>query len=173
MRSGDMVAIGGLVTDGGELLLRVYRSPLPIVCACTGHAIAAGALTLLASHYRVGADGPFRTSLVETAIGLVLPDWAVVLADERLSSRHVQQAAVESRLYDPQGALEAGFLDRVVGADAVLDAALEDAARLAAFSPQAYAGNALKVRGPGIERLEAAVARDRAAVDAAAQPDPR
>jgi enoyl-CoA hydratase len=168
MRSGDMVAIGGLVTDGGELLLRMYRSPLPIVCACTGHAIAAGALTLLASHFRVGAEGPFRTALVETAIGLVLPDWAVVLAGERLSPRHLQQAAVESRVYDPHGALEAGFLDRVVGPDEVIDAALEEAARLAAFSPPAYAGNALKVRGPGIERLEAVVGADRAAVNAAA-----
>jgi enoyl-CoA hydratase len=166
MRSADLAAIGGLVTDGGELLLRVYRSPMPIVCACTGHAIAAGALTLLASHFRVGAEGAFRTSLIETAIGMVLPDWAVVLAGERLTPRHLQQAAIESRQYDPPGALEAGFLDRVVPAAEVVERAVEDAARLAAFSTEAYAGNALKVRGPGIERLSAAVGRDRAAVDA-------
>ena len=167
MRGGDLVAIGGLVTDGGELLLRFYRSGLPIVCAASGHAVAAGALTLLASHFRVGADGPFRISLIETAIGMVLPDWAIVLAGERLSPGHLQQAAIESRVYDPATAVEAGFLDRVVPAESLLEAALEEATRLAAFAPDAYAGNAAKVRGPGIDALADAVARDRAAVQAA------
>jgi enoyl-CoA hydratase len=164
MRGGDLAAIGGLVTDGGELLLRIYRSPMPIVCAASGHAIAAGALTLLASHFRVGAEGPFRIALTETAIGMVLPDWAIVLAGERLTPRHAQQAAVEARVYDPHGAVEAGFLDRVVAADRLMDAAMEESTRLAAFAPDAYAGNAAKMRGPGVAALEAAVGRDRDAV---------
>jgi enoyl-CoA hydratase len=168
MRGTDLVAIASLVTEGGELLLRFYRSGLPIVCAASGHAIAAGALTLLASHFRVGAEGPFRISLIETAIGMVLPDWAIVLAGERLSRRHVQQAAVESRVYDPASALDAGFLDRVVPADALIDAALEEATRLGAFAAEAYAGNAAKVRGPGIAALADAVGRDRAAIKALA-----
>jgi enoyl-CoA hydratase len=169
MRGADLVAMSSLVTDGGELLLRFYRSGLPIVCAAPGHAIAAGALTLLASHFRVGAEGPFRIALIETAIGMVLPDWAIVLAGERLSRPHLQQAAIESRVYDPAGAVDAGFLDRVVPAEALLDTALEEATRLAAFAPQAYAGNAGKVRGPGIEALAEAVARDRDAVRAFAE----
>jgi enoyl-CoA hydratase len=164
MRGGDLVAIGGLVTEGGELVTRLYRSPRPVVAACTGHAVAAGALLLLGTHFRVGADGPFRIGLIETAIGMVLPDWAVMAATERLTPRHVQQAAVEARMYDSLGALEAGYLDRVVPTDEVLATAMEEAARLAALSPEAYAGNAAKVRGAGIDRLAAAVARDRAAV---------
>src|SRR5712671_4117627 len=43
MRSGPEAA-GKLVTDGGELFARMYGSSLPVVVACTGHAIAAGAL---------------------------------------------------------------------------------------------------------------------------------
>ena len=39
MKGGDLAAIAGLVTDGGELLLRFYQSALPIVCAASGHAI--------------------------------------------------------------------------------------------------------------------------------------
>src|SRR5438132_12158427 len=105
---------------------------------------------LLASHHRVGAEGSFRIGLIEGAIGMVLPDWAVVLAGERLSRRHLQQATIEARVYQPVEAMEAGFLDRVVGADVVLDAAFEEATRLAALPPPAYEGNVLKLRGDAI-----------------------
>lgn len=164
MRGGDWKAITTLVTDGGELITRIYRSDVPIVAACPGHAVAAGALLLLGSHFRVGADGDFRIVLIETAIGMVLPDWAIELSRLRLSMRHVQQATIESRVYDPTTALDAGFLDRVVAPEAVVEAALEEATRLAALPASAYAGNSRKVRGPGIERLVAAVAADRAAI---------
>src|SRR5580698_201502 len=40
-------AARGLLTGGVELLMRLYGSPLPIVIACTGHALAGGALVLL------------------------------------------------------------------------------------------------------------------------------
>ena len=164
MRGDDLAAIGTLVTDGGELVLRLYRSERPVVVACTGHAMAAGALLLLGAHFRVGAEGAFKVGLIETAIGMVLPDWAIEIANERLSLGQRQQAAVESKVYDPPGALEAGFLDLVVPAEVVLETAVTEARRLGALSPTAYAGNSAKVRGPGIERLAAIVARDRAAI---------
>ena len=110
MRSGPAAA-GKLVTDGGELFARMYGSPLPVVVACTGHAIAAGALLLLGADARVGARGEFRIGLIETQLGMVLPRWAVELAQERLSKRHVQDATVGARIYDPDGAADAGFLD--------------------------------------------------------------
>ena len=166
MRGGDATATLGLVTDGAELVLRLYRSSRPIVAACTGHAVAAGAFILMGAHHRVGADGAFRLCLIETQIGMVLPDWAVEITNERLVGPHAQQAAIESRVYDPVAGVEAGFLDRVVPAEEVLDAAFAEATRLAALPAAAYAGNAAKVRAAGIERLAAAVARDRAMVSA-------
>ena len=164
IRSNDLAAIGTLVTDGGELVLRLYRSPRPVVLACTGHAMAAGALLLLGAHFRVGAAGDFKIGLIETAVGLVLPDWAVEMTGERLTPRQRQQAAVEARVYDPAGALEAGFFDAVVPPEDVLGTTIAEAKRLGAFHPAVYAGNSAKVRGPGIERLTAIIARDRADV---------
>jgi enoyl-CoA hydratase len=168
MRGGDATATLGLVTDGAELVLRLYKSSRPIVAACTGHAVAAGAFVLMGAHHRVGAEGAFRLCLIETQIGMVLPDWAVEITNERLVGPHAQQAAIESRVYDPASGVEAGFLDRVVPADEVLDAAMAEATRLAALPAAAYAGNAAKVRAAGVERLAAAVARDRAMVTARA-----
>src|SRR5207244_7383078 len=154
-----------LVTLGGELMLRLYSSPTPVVCACTGHAVAAGALMLLASQHRIGAEGAFRIGLIEGAIGMVLPDWAVVLAGERLARRHLQQATIEARVYQPAEATDAGFLDRVAPAGAVIDAAFEEAARLAAMPAPAYEGNVLKMRGDAIAKLREILARDRAQAD--------
>ena len=78
-------AAGKLVTDGGELFTRMFGSQMPVVVACTGHAVAAGALLLLGADDRIGARGEFRIGLIETQIGMVLPRWAVELAQERLS----------------------------------------------------------------------------------------
>lgn len=163
MRGGDAAAMMRLVTEGADLVLRLYRSERPIVAACTGHAVAAGAFLLMGSHFRVGGDGDFRLVLIETQIGMVLPDWAIEITKERLIGPHVQQAAIESRVYDPRMAVEAGFLDRVVPVEQLLETAMAEAARLAALPAAAYAGNATKVRAEGVARLEAAIARDRAA----------
>jgi enoyl-CoA hydratase/carnithine racemase len=159
MRSGPKEA-GRLVTEGGALFTRFFSSPVPVLVACTGHAIAAGALLMLGADYRVGAAGAFRIGLIETQLGMVLPRWATELGEERLSRRHFQQATVGARIYDPPGALDAGFLDAVVAPDAVLAATLEEAERWAALPRAAYAGQVKLNRGARIAALEAAVAAD-------------
>jgi enoyl-CoA hydratase len=160
MRSGAQEA-GRLVTEGGALFTRCFASPAPVVVACTGHAIAAGALLMLGADYRVGALGDFRIGLIETQIGMVLPRWAVELSEERLSRRHFQQATVAARIYDPRGAVDAGFLDVAVEPGRVLDEAVAEAERLAALPRAAYAGQVRMNRGARLARLEAAVAADR------------
>jgi enoyl-CoA hydratase len=163
-RGGDPSAIGDLVTTGGELVLRLYSSPRPVVCACTGHAVAAGALIALGSHLRIGADGDFRIGLIETTIGMVLPDWALLMAQERVSRTHLQRALVEGLAFGPAEAREAGFLDLVAPPDQVRKLAVHEAARLGGLDRAAYAGNAAKLRDAGIARLGGALAADRAAL---------
>lgn len=160
MRSG-MEAASRLVTDGGALFSRMFGSEVPVVVACTGHAVAAGALLLLAADFRVGARGDFRIGLNETQIGLVLPRWAVELARERLSVRHFQQATVGARLYDPDGAAEAGFLDAVVEPADVAGAALAEARRWADLPRAAYRGQVRMNRGDRLAALAEAIAADR------------
>jgi enoyl-CoA hydratase len=160
MRSGAKAA-GTLVTDGGELFSRMYGSPIPIIVACTGHAIAAGALLLLGADARIGARGAFRIGLIETQIGMVLPRWAVELAQERLSKRHVQAATVGARVYDPDTAVDAGFLDAVVGAEELDDAVFAEAKLWADLPRAAYSGQVRMNRGERLGRLADAVAADR------------
>jgi enoyl-CoA hydratase len=160
MKSSPQAA-GTLVTDGGELFTRLFASSVPVVVACTGHAVAAGSLMLLGADERIGAAGPFRIGLIETQIGMVLPRWAVELAEERLSRRHLQVATVGARMYDPVGARDAGFLDEVVDPDRVVERAIEVAGTWAQLPRTAYAGQVTMNRGARLARLDAALQADR------------
>jgi enoyl-CoA hydratase len=160
MRAGPAEA-GKLVTDGGELIARMFGGEVPVVIACTGHAIAAGALMLLGADARIGARGEFRIGLIETQLGMVLPRWAVELSAERLSRRHFQDATVGARIYEPDGATDAGFLDRVEPAESLAAAAAAEAARWAELPRGAYRGQVRMARGERLARLAEAIAADR------------
>lgn len=162
MQGDDPAAMIRLVSDGGALFTRLFASSLPIVVAAPGHAVAAGALLLLAADERIGADGSFKVGLIETQIGMFLPRWAVELAEERLSRRHFQVATVGARMYAPADARDAGYFDAVVVPEE-LDTTAQAAAEVWAKLPAAaYAAQVRVIRGARIAALEAAVAADRA-----------
>jgi enoyl-CoA hydratase len=163
MTGGDFAAMSDLVADGGELVRRLYGSSIPVVAACTGHALAAGALTLLGCDARFGADIECKIGLNEVAIGMVLPDWAFTIAVERLSTRHLQRSVATARVTDARGAVDAGFLDEAVPVDQVLDTAVAHATEMAALSPAAYRGTVAKLRSGVLETMSAQIAADRAA----------
>jgi enoyl-CoA hydratase len=150
MRTGAD-AVRGLVTAGAEFLLRLYTFPMPTVVACTGHALAAGAIVLLTADTRIGARGDFKIGLNEVAIGMTLPIFGVEFARDRLSKRHFLAATTQARIFDPEGAVNAGFLDMVVAPESLLDTALAQAKQLAELSTGAYAATKRSAR-EGVER---------------------
>lgn len=132
-------ATRGLVKAGGELLMRVFTHPQPTVAAVTGHALAAGALLCLACDTRIGsADLPAKIGLNETAIGMGLPWYGVRLGEARLSVRHRQRSVLQAEIYDMAGALDAGYLDELVAADAVATTAIDRARQLGQLPRGAY-----------------------------------
>ncbi len=163
MMGDDLAATISLVADGGALVHTLYGSSVPVVAACTGHALAAGALVLLGCDVRVGADIDCKIGLNEVAIGMVLPDWAFTIAVERLSRRHLQRAVATARLTSAAGAVDAGYLDEVVPVDSVLDVAVERAAEFAALNLRAYAATIERLRGDVLDTMEAQIAADRTA----------
>ena len=114
MLADDFSAIVNLVANGGELVRTIYGCSVPVVAASTGHALAAGALMLLGCDVRIGADGPGKVGLNEVAIKMVLPDWALTIAVDRLSKRHVHRATANARLTDSHGAVDANVGPSVV-----------------------------------------------------------
>jgi enoyl-CoA hydratase len=151
-----------LVTAGGELLVRIVESEVPLVAACSGHALAMGALLLLAADYRVGASGDFKLGLNEVAIKLTLPIVALELAQARLAREQLTRATTLAEVFDPEGALAAGYLDRVVAPDRLELEALAMASRLAQLSPSAYRATKRKLRGALVERIRTTLKQDMA-----------
>jgi enoyl-CoA hydratase len=68
---------------------------------------------------------------------------------------------VGAKIYDPDGAADAGFLDSVVPPDALAGAALAEAEQWAKLPRAAYHGQVRMNRGERLARLAEAVATDR------------
>jgi enoyl-CoA hydratase len=161
IQADDASAVVAMVADGGELVHQIYGATVPVVAACTGHALAAGALMLLGADIRVGAEGPFKVGLNEVAIGMTLPDWAYTIARERISKRHLQRSITNARLTDPVGAVDVGFLDRVVPDSQVVATAIEEATALAALDIRAYGRMMREFRGETLVTMADQIAADR------------
>lgn len=153
IRGGDATQARAQALGGARLMMRLYGWPQPLVVAASGHAIALGAFCVLAGDHRLGADGEFRIGLNEVAIGATLPPFAWLLAKERLSKRYLTQATLTAKMYEPNGACDAGFLDEVVVADKLRNVALERAAQLAELDANAYAGMKQGLRGESIDAV--------------------
>ncbi|MGH9286870.1 MAG: crotonase/enoyl-CoA hydratase family protein [Acidimicrobiales bacterium] len=149
-----------LVSRGAELLMRLYMHPQPVVVAVTGHALAAGALLALACDVRIGADVPAKIGLNETSIGMPLPLFATELARDRLSPTAFVRATLAAEIYDPEGAVQAGYLDWVVPLDEVVETAIAEANRLSAYRAAAYARSKEVLRRPTVDRIRAGTAAD-------------
>ncbi len=161
MSSGDWNAVAGMMCAGGDIVRRLYAMPVPVVAACTGHALAAGALLLMGCDMRIGADVACKIGLNEVALGIVLPDWALTISQERLSRRHLQAAVALAELTGAAGAVEAGFLDIVVPEAEVLSTAVGRAQVYANLSRDAYGGTVRAMRGPVLQQLAEQIERDR------------
>ena len=151
-----------LVTAGAELMLRLYTFPRPVVVACSGHALAAGAILLLVADARIGAEGEFKIGLNEVAIQLTLPIFAMELARDRLSKRHFSAAVTQARIFDPITAKDAGYLDATVEPGALLDTALDSARRLAALPDPAFRDTKQRERAATVKLIRDTLADDMA-----------
>jgi enoyl-CoA hydratase len=154
-REGEEVV--EMLTLGATLAERILSFPTPVVGACTGHALPAGAFLLLSADCRIGADGPFRIGLNEVRIGMTVPWFAIEIARQRLHPAHFDRAVVNSTMYSPVDAVTAGFLDRVVPASELPEASLSAAEDLAQLDLAAHRATKLRARAGALEAVRSAI----------------
>ncbi len=124
-------AMRSLVTAGGRLTARLLLHPTPVVGVCTGHALAAGALLLLACDERLAASGDWKIGLNEVSIGMALPTWAVELARYRLIPSEFDRRVILGQVANPTEAIRAGFVDVVEDSASLESVSMERASELA------------------------------------------
>lgn len=155
--SGDPEAFVDQVRTGFELCERLLAFPDPVVIAATGHAIAGGLFLLLSGDYRLAADGPYKFTANEVAIGLPIPTAAVEICRQRLSPAAFARAIPLAEVFGPDDVVAAGIVERVVPADELLPAALEVAQRLAGLDRNAHQIAKQRTRGQALAAIRAAV----------------
>jgi enoyl-CoA hydratase len=160
MMSGPQAALD-LVEAGSRLARRMLAHPFPVVVACPGHAIAKGAFLLLCADYRIGVEGGFNIGLNEVKIGLTLHQVGIALARDRLTAPAFQRAVNNAEMFNPQGAMAAGFLDQVVPADQLMASAIAAAQQLKGLNMAAHKKTKLKVRKALLDALDAAIDVDK------------
>lgn len=149
-----------MVRAGFELAERVLSYPLPVVMACTGHAVAMGAFLLLSGDYRIGLPGAYKLTANEVAIGLTMPRAAIEILRQRLTPAAFNRAVTLAEPFTPDSALTAGFLDRLTDADVLLDVAHDVATALTKLDLDAHAGSKLRSRASTLADLRTAIAAD-------------
>ena len=143
-RSGDVQASIDMLKGGFNLSHRLLSFPVPVVAACTGHAIAMGSFLACSTDHRIAAP-VYNFQANEVAIGMVLPYPALEVMKLRLTRSAYQQAVGLARTFLGDTALAGGWVDEIAMPNQVVPRALE-AAQDFATNLHAKAHYACKMR---------------------------
>lgn len=155
-----MKEAAALVTVGSKFTRRLAAFPLPVIGACSGHAIAKGAFIMLSVDYRIGVEGSFKLGLNEVAIGMTMHHAGIEIARHRLAPAHFYRSVINAEIYNPEGAVSAGFLDEVVAPDQLLNRANELAQSFRKLNMRAHAQTKLKTKAGYLELLDHCIEKD-------------
>ena len=134
--------------------MSILTSPMPIVAAVNGHAVAGGCILACACDLRVGASGAHKLGVSEVTLGVSFPASAFEIMRETLVPQWTPSVLLGGRLLSPANALEAGILHEVVPPEELLDEALARAAELGDKPRSAFHHSKLALRRPLLERVE-------------------
>jgi enoyl-CoA hydratase len=145
-------------------LERLATFPKPLVAAVNGHAIAGGALVVMACDQRLLARGTARIGLTEIRVGVEFPAWPLEIARFATPPQHFSTLVTTGRTWLPDDALARGLVDELVEPERLLDRAWEVAEELAALPPAVFTATKLAARRPMIEAARQQAARTDAAL---------
>ncbi len=161
------------LSEGGERYIRrflpalhklceaTFFHPKPVVAAINGHAIAGGCVLACCADRRIMARGAGRIGVTELLVGLPFPSLAFETVRATVPARYLAEAVYSGATYEPEAALERGWVDELAEAGELLEDAYAVAQELAALSPAAFAHTKAQMRQPIAEWY----ARNGAAID--------
>jgi enoyl-CoA hydratase len=158
--AGDAPRSLEMVRAGAELALRLMSFPMPTIGVMEGHAFPMGTFLLLACDFRLAARGAHRMGLNEVAIGIAPPSFAIELARSRVHPAWLSRTATLGEMYEPDEALAAGFLDRVVSPESVDATLAEITTALRSIHKPSHTIAKKRLRQYSMEAMRSAIDRE-------------
>jgi enoyl-CoA hydratase len=150
-----------------------FTTPLPVVVAVNGHAIAGGCVLIAAGDRRLAADTPTsRIGASEIRVGVPFPASAMELLASACTEG-VEEIILGAALYSPTDAMRVGLVHRLCPAESLLDEAIAEARTLSSGAPLAYALAKQYLRAQSVARIDAATTYDVEVARLWAAPDTR
>jgi enoyl-CoA hydratase/carnithine racemase len=134
VEAGQADAINGVSGGFAGLVRRDF--PKPVVAAVNGAAMGGGFEIVLACDLVVAAEHA-KFGLPEVTVGLMAASGGAVRLPQRLPWPIAMELLLLGEPVDARRAHELGLVNRVVPGPEVVDAAIELAARMAAYEPRA------------------------------------
>jgi enoyl-CoA hydratase len=147
-----------LVLSINRMVRRIYGLPCPTVAALNGHAMAGGLVMALACDLRVAAAGAAKLALSEVNVGIPFPLGPLLVVNDIASGAARRDLALFGRVFDPEGARQAGLVDEVVPPERLLARAAERARELASL--RGYAAIKAQLRAAALAELDRADAAE-------------
>lgn len=162
---GAGVDLAALIDGGPDyirqfvpLMLRVFERlatfPKPMVGAVNGHAVAGGAILMLACDQRLLARGTAQIGLSEIRVGVVFPAWPLEIVRFATPPEHFPTVICTGRTWAPEDALARGLVDELVEPEKLIERSFEVATEMAGFPPEVFTATKLAVRRPMIEAAQ-------------------
>ncbi|MEX0678686.1 MAG: enoyl-CoA hydratase/isomerase family protein [Pirellulales bacterium] len=144
---------------------RLATFPKPLVAAVNGHAIAGGAILMLACDQRLLARGTARIGLTEIQVGVPFPALALEIARFATPPEHFATLICTGRTWPPDQALAHGLVDELLEPERLDERAFEVAKELGALLPATFKATKLAVRRPMLEAARLTAPDDAAVID--------
>ena len=132
----------------------IFFHPKPLVAAINGHAVAGGAVLACCADRRIMARGGGRVGVTELLVGVPFPALAFEAVRFAVPARYLPEFLYSGATYGADTALQRGWVEEVVEADALMPRAMAAAQALAQLSPVAFAETKRQLRQEIRERLD-------------------
>jgi len=136
-------------------MLRVFSLPIPTIAACTGHAIAGGAMLSFACDRRFIIDGNYKIQINEVLIGVPLPSFMLLIGSSAIPQQWQNETLLHGKAYNPKEIVARNMFDAVLReGDDVVDYAKSEAEKLLALNLPAYAVTKKRMRSSRVEEVK-------------------
>jgi enoyl-CoA hydratase len=133
-------------------MLRVFSLPVPTIAACTGHAVAGGAILAFSCDLRLIIEGPYLVQMNEMVMGIPLPSWLLLLCRSAIPRQWQMEALLHAKAYIPSEVVERGMFHGLYGhVDEMMAEARDRSENLKVLNLQAYDTTKKRMRGPEVE----------------------